>query len=129
MKKGFLKSRIKAFDYAFNGVKVLAKTEPAFQVEILATIAMIVLGIFFRISAIEWIIQIVLSVLLLSFEAVNTAIEELCDYVKPDHHKMIGRTKDFASGAVLIAACATIIIELIIYIPYILQYFNILQNS
>jgi diacylglycerol kinase (ATP) len=39
-------------------------------------------------------------------EALNTAIEELCDHVTPDRHAAIGRIKDLAAGAVLIASIA-----------------------
>ena len=41
-----------------------------------------------------------------SFEAVNTAIEAICDRVSPEHHELIGVAKDVAAGAVLVAAIA-----------------------
>ena len=52
-------------------------------------------------------------------EGLNTAIEEIADFVHPEHHPKIGRLKDIAAGAVGITALITIIVGCIIYIPKI----------
>lgn len=43
-------------------------------------------------------------------EAFNTAIEELCDRIEPGFDLVIGRIKDIAAGAVLIASLAAALI-------------------
>ena len=43
---------------------------------------------------------LVTTALVLSAELLNTAIEELCDYVQPERAAQIGATKDVAAAAV-----------------------------
>ena len=47
----------------------------------------------------------------------NTAIEYLTDLVSPEMHPLAKKTKDVASGAVLIAALIAVVIGLFIFIP------------
>ena len=58
-----------------------------------------------------------LVLFVMSAEALNSAIEEIADFIHPDYHKKIGYTKDIAAGAVFFAAIVAIIIAGIIYIP------------
>jgi diacylglycerol kinase len=51
-------------------------------------------------------ILLTVTALVLSAELINTAIEELCDYVQPEHAPQIGATKDIASAAVALCSVA-----------------------
>ena len=53
----------------------------------------------------------------MSTEALNTAVEEIANFVHPDFHNKIGYIKDVAAGAVFFAAIIAVIISGIIYIP------------
>ena len=68
---------------------------------------------------IEWMIQFLAIGLVLVAEAVNTAIEEVADFIHPDYHKKIGLIKDIAAGAPSFAAFISLIIAGFIYIPKI----------
>ena len=46
-------------------------------------------------------------------EAINTAVEELCDRVSPEFDPSIGRVKDIAAGGVLAASIASAVIGLL----------------
>ena len=63
------------------------------------------------------IIQILVITLIMAIEGINTAIEEIADFMHPEFHKKIGLIKDIAAGAVFFAAIAAVIIGCIIYIP------------
>ena len=54
----------------------------------------------------------------ISLEAVNTALEALCDVVSPEHHPAVEIAKDVAAGAVLVAAIAALVIAALIFGPY-----------
>ena len=54
----------------------------------------------------------------MAVEGANTAIEEIANFIHPDHHPKIGYIKDVAAGAVFFAAVIAIVIGCIIYIPY-----------
>lgn len=116
-KNSFLTNRIKGIGYAFKGAFMLLKNEASIQVQ--AVIAVIVTfgGFYFNISNTEWVIQILTIALVMSAEGINTAIEEIVDFIHPNHHPKIGYIKDVSAGAVFFTAVAAIIIAGIIYIP------------
>lgn len=82
-------------------------------------VIMTIIGFVFNLSTTEWMFQIFAIGLLLSIEALNTAIERLADFVHPEHHKKIGIIKDIGAGAAFFAAVTAIIIGLVIYLPKI----------
>ena len=86
------------------------------------SVLVVVCGLFFQVNAIEWAILIFAIVIVLVSEALNTAIEFLCDLVSPNQHSLIKKSKDVAAGAVLISAIGAAIIGLIIFLPYINAY-------
>ena len=65
----------------------------------------------------EWIVICLCIGLVLSAEAVNSAIEALADRVSPAYDEAIKRTKDLAAGAVLLLAIASAVVGLIIFLP------------
>ena len=74
-------------------------------------------GFYFNISKTEWLVQILAIGLVISIEGVNTAIEEVANFIHPEFHSKIGFIKDIAAGAVFIAAFFASIVGLIIYLP------------
>ena len=56
----------------------------------------------------------------MSIEGLNTAVEEIADFIHPEFHNKIGLIKDLAAGAVFIAATTATIVGLIIYVPKII---------
>ena len=52
------------------------------------------------------LLLLLLSLLLLAIEALNTAIEVLCDHVTPEIHPMIKKAKDLGSAAIFIVGSA-----------------------
>ena len=116
-KDSFLVNRLKSIGFAFKGALLLLKTESSIQIQFVIAVLLTIAGFYFDISAAEWILQIFAIGLVMSIEGLNTALEEIADFVHPEHHTKIGFIKDVAAGAVFIAAVAAIIIGLIIYLP------------
>jgi diacylglycerol kinase len=86
-------------------------------IHLFATIAVLILGWYFKLSAGEWL-AIVLSISLVWIsEAFNTAIEFLTNLVSPDYNPLAGKTKDVAAAAVLIAAIFAVIVGCIVFGP------------
>lgn len=113
----FLGKRIKGGGYALKGAWLLIRHEASVQVQVAIAIVMTVAGFYFEISAVEWMLQILAIGLVLSVEGLNTAAEEIADFVHPDFHNKIGFIKDVAAGAVFFAALAAVAVGCIIYIP------------
>ncbi len=55
-----------------------------------------------------------------SAEGANTALELLADHVSPEHQPLIGKSKDAAAGAVLLAAMGAVLIGALVFIPYLM---------
>ena len=117
--ESFLENRLKSVGYAFKGALLLLKTEASIKIQFIIAIIVTIAGFLFDISAIEWIVQILAIGLVMSVEGVNTAIEEIADFIHPERHDKIGLIKDIAAGAVFIASVFASIVGLIIYLPKI----------
>ena len=115
----FLVKRIKSIGYAFKGAFMLITTEASLKVQFVIGILVTAAGFYYDLSATEWIIQTLTIALIMAIEGLNTAIEELADFIHPERHPKIGLIKDLAAGAVFIFAVAAVIVGLIIYIPKI----------
>lgn len=53
----------------------------------------------------------------ISAEAANSALEAIVDLASPDRHPLAAKAKDCAAAAVLVMACAALIVGLIIFLP------------
>lgn len=114
-----IKERIASFKYALNGLKIILETQHNFMIHLIAAILVTAAGLFFHVSNIEWIIIIITIAIVLCAEAINTSIEKLTDLVSPDYNEQAGKVKDIAAAAVLIAAIASVIVGVIIFLPKI----------
>lgn len=117
MWNSFLGKRLLGFKYAFRGAWMLLKNEASIQVQCLIVVVVTLAGFYFHLTPTEWILQLLAMGLVLSIEGLNTAIEEIANFVHPDFHHKIGYIKDVAAGAVFFAAIVAIIIGCLIYIP------------
>tara|TARA_B100000809_G_scaffold265414_2_gene324175 strand:- start:759 stop:1127 length:369 start_codon:yes stop_codon:yes gene_type:complete len=118
-KDSFLVNKLKSVGYAFKGAVYLIRTESSIKIQVFCAIAVTIAGCYFDISRTEWLFQIAFIGLVVSLEGMNTAIERIADFIHPERHEAIGKIKDIAAGAVLIAAICAAIAALIIYIPKI----------
>jgi len=118
-KEPFIINRLKSVKYAFLGMLRLIKTEASIQIQFVIAIIVTVAGFYYSISNTEWIMQCFAIGMVMSIEGLNTAVEEVANFIHPNHHPKIGIIKDVAAGAVFIASIAASIIGLIIYIPKI----------
>lgn len=112
--------RIKSFIHAFNGIKMAFKEEPNFRIHVVATIMVIAAGLYFQLSTEEWLAVIIVIGLVLLTELLNTAIENIADFISPERHEKIKTIKDISASAVLISAIVALMVGLLIFIPKIL---------
>jgi diacylglycerol kinase len=112
---------IKSFSHALRGIAFLFNSQLNARIELTITGIVIIAGILFRISTSEWLVILLCIALVLSLEAINTAIEILADKLHPDFDKEIGKVKDVAAGAVLIASIVAAIIGFVIFVPKLLD--------
>ena len=51
----------------------------------------------------------------------NSAIEELVNFVSPEFHPLAGKIKDLAAGAVLVLSLVSVVIGLMVFYPYLIE--------
>lgn len=112
--------RIKSFRFAFNGLRVLIKEEHNSRIHLFATVCVLIAGFIFKISTFEWIAIIFSIGFVFTLEIINSAIENISDFISPEKHDSIKKIKDLSAAGVLISAFTALIIGLIIFIPKIL---------
>ncbi len=108
-----------SFKYAFEGIGEAWRTEQNLKIHFVIMAIVIIAGFIFKISAMEWIVCLLLFAIVISLELINTAIETTVDIAMPDINEKAKYAKDIAAGAVLFSAIIAVIIGLIIFLPKI----------
>lgn len=106
------------FYVAFRGMILPFKTELSIRIQLVIAIGATSLGFYLDIQKSDWLWIVIAAALVLITETLNTAIEKLVDLVSPEYNALAGYVKDVAAGAVFMAAIASIIIALLIFVPY-----------
>lgn len=117
--KNYFRKRGAAFTYAFSGIWKLWRYEPHGLLHLLASVLVIVAGVFYRVSAIEWCLIAICIGGVMGLECVNTAIEKLADRITEEKDPLIGYAKDLGAAAVLLMALASVAVAAFIFIPKI----------
>lgn len=112
------------FRDAGRGLASVAQTEPNFRIHLGILIIVFVAGFVFRINLMEWLAIVMVAGLVVVAEVLNTALEYLADATHPEVDPGIGRAKDAAAGAVLVAAGAAVIVGLVIFLPKLWQWIS-----
>lgn len=105
-----------------RAILILFQEELSFRVLALCGVGTLVLSYLLDISRIEFLIVVLTIGAILAVEALNTALEELCDHVTPEEHFRIGKIKDMGSGASLLVLCAALVIGLIVFVPHLASF-------
>ena len=84
-------------------------------------ISVLIAGIYFKVSKVEWAILLLTSASVLTLELVNTGIERCVDLVTKEYHDLAKAAKDIAAGAVFIMSIFSVIIGIVIFLPKIIE--------
>ncbi|MFK7994687.1 MAG: diacylglycerol kinase [Granulosicoccus sp.] len=89
--------------YAFNGIAAACRHEAAFRQELVLALFCVPVALILDLTRTERVLLIIVTVLVLIAELINSAIEAVVDRVGVEHHELAGRAKDMGSGAVLVS--------------------------
>ena len=104
---------------AFFGLVSALKEENNFRIQFLIAIAVIFFMIVLGLNFIEQSVLILMILVVLSLELINSQIEKFLDLIQPEHHPRVKIIKDFSAGAVLLSAIGSIVIGVLIFLPHI----------
>jgi diacylglycerol kinase len=106
-----------SFRYAFEGWWYVLRSQPNAWIHAAATLLVIMVAFWLNISRVEWSVLVITITLVWTAEMANTALEALVDLVSPEADPRAKTAKDVAAGAVLLAACAAVVVGLVILGP------------
>jgi undecaprenol kinase len=114
---------LRSLGFAGIGLIQLIKHERNFQLHVVAFTSACVAGMFFSITRLEWLIILLISAFVMGLEAMNTAIEKLCDLYSTETNADIKKIKDLSAAAVLICALVALCIGVMVFLPYVMKLF------
>ncbi len=100
-----LKRYIRRFPHAFRGIWFALKNDFGFRTQVYSIGLIVALVIYYLkpLSSIELLFLVLAYFLILITELQNSALEVALDHLHIDKHPAIGKSKDMAAGAVLLA--------------------------
>ncbi len=114
------RSWIAKFAHAFRGMKTGVRGQSSFFVHFFAATAVIVAGLVFQVTRVEWCLLSLAIAGVLAAEMFNSALEQLVRAIAQAYDPHVGRALDIGSAAVLIAAFGSVVVGLLIFGPRLL---------
>lgn len=105
---------------ALRGLGMLVASSANARIHLAATLLALGLGLWLRLGLAEWLWIAAAIGMVWTAEGFNSALETLADRVNADYDPLIGRAKDLAAGAVLVAALVAAAIGLLVFLPRLL---------
>ncbi len=106
---------INSFIFACRGLRNTWREEINFRIEVLVMLCLSFFIFYFKFSLAETAFCLVAVTMVLSAEIINTAIEDLCNKIEPNHDPVIGKIKDTASAFVLVSTLGSIAVGCIVF--------------
>lgn len=116
-----IRKLFRSIKFAATGFATVFRTQQNFRIQVFMALCVIGLGVFFHVAIWQWIILILMILMVLILEMVNTSFELLVDMYKPRLHAYARDIKNIMAGMVFIAAISAVIVGCLIFVPAILR--------
>jgi len=118
-----LRKWIQSANHAIEGILHAAKTQRHMRYHFYAAILILIVSFTIGISWSEVVILITLSIIVLSVEMLNSALETITDILFKEYDEKAKMIKDMAAGAVLITAIGAAVIGFVILFEPVKNFF------
>lgn len=115
---------ISSFRHAFSGIFWALRHNQNLRIHFMIATLVVIASIYFQVNPFEMGILGVMILLVISAEMVNTAIEQMVDFVVVEHRREAKVAKDVSAGMVLLTAIGSVIVGILIFIPHIVRFFR-----
>ena len=112
-----LRRRVKSFQFAIQGWSYVMRTQKNAWIHAVASLAVFAIGLWLGLSRTDWAMLILTIAMVWMAEFMNTALEAIVDMTQPEPHPLAKVAKDVSAAAVLLGACAAVLVGLIILGP------------
>lgn len=109
-----------SFINAFKGIWTAVSTQPNLRVHFVIGSLVLFFASYFHLSFDKIVDLILVIMIVMVAEMINTAVEFLSDAVTLEQNKNIKFAKDVSAGAVLVSALFAVIIGFVIFLPELL---------
>lgn len=110
-----------SLEFAVTGIVTACKEERNMKKHAVSAVLAVFAGLIFQVSVTEWLFLLLSIFLVISFEILNSAIENVVDLASNYHFSMLAKNaKDMAAGAVLVISGFAALTGIIIFVPKIL---------
>lgn len=106
---------------SLHGMKYAIHQERNLKIQGILAIFAIGMGVFLKLSYLEWILLCLTIGMVLFAELMNTAVELLLDLYSQKYDEQIKFAKDVASSAVLLTSVVSIVVGGILFLPKIVD--------
>lgn len=109
---------IASLEFALTGIVTAFKEERNMKKHLATAVVVILAGLFFGVSLVEWLFLLLSIFLVIAFEIINSALENVVDLASDYHFSMLAKNaKDMAAGAVLVMSLFAALTGLLIFLP------------
>ena len=115
------RKRIKSFQYAFEGWWYVLRTQKNAWIHAVISLLVVALGLWLGLSRSDWALIILTIAIVWMAEFMNTALEAIVDMTMPEMHPLAKVAKDVSAAAVLVGACAAVLVGILILGPPLWQ--------
>jgi diacylglycerol kinase (ATP) len=103
MKRRSFRNFLASVRYAIDGFLAAFRHEPSFREDLIFAICLVPFAVILPVNAVSTALMIGSLTLILIVELLNSAIEWVIDYIRPEQHPLAKRIKDMASAAVFLS--------------------------
>ena len=105
--------------HSVRGIRTVWREEWHFKYQILFALFAVTLAYCASATPTQLVLLVSALLITLASEIINTAIEDVCNFIQPGHDPRIGAIKDMAQAFVLVSALPSLLMFLWIIIPAI----------
>ena len=105
----------RSFQFALSGLITVWQEEENFRIETVSGLVVIFLTYYLNFSYVESSICVLVVVMVLCAEILNTAVEDICNKMEPHHDPIIGKIKDIMAGFVLVTCLGAVVIAYLVF--------------
>jgi diacylglycerol kinase (ATP) len=117
LKRRSFRNFIASVKYSIDGFFAALQHEPSFREDLLFAVLLVPFAIILPVNAVSTALMIASLILILIVELLNSAIEWIIDYLRPERHPLAKRIKDMASAAVFLSYINCIVVWVIMLWP------------
>ena len=108
---------------AIHGLMLAISSQRNFLIEVIISVVVIIAALLLRFTATDICILLIMIAIVIVCELINSVIEFTLDATyKNNYSRLVEMAKDMSAGMVLLVACISVLVGMILFGSYIIKY-------